>query len=81
MYNAVIDSISVFDFHFFLLFFQFLNSGCVQFKRLGIVFSLILSTKFITIHLCTMIIKNTNINLNLCAKMSFNYKINLKHYM
>ena len=30
MYNVVIDSISVFDFHFFLLFIQFLISGCVQ---------------------------------------------------
>ena len=57
MYNAVIDSIGVFDFHFLLLFIQFLNSGCVQFKRLGIVFSLIISTKFITIHLLTRIIK------------------------
>ena len=57
MYNIAIDSIDVFDFHFFLLFIQFLISGYVQFKRLGIVFSLILSTKFITIHLCTMIIK------------------------
>ena len=52
MYNVVIDSIGVFDFHFFLLFIQFLISSFVQFKRLGIlfshlgiVFSLILSTK------------------------------------
>ena len=57
MYNVVIDSIGVFDFHFFLIFIQFLISGCVQFKYLGIVFSLIRSTKFITIHLYTMIIK------------------------
>ena len=56
MYNAVIDSIGVFDFYFFLIFIQFLISGCVQFKCLGIVFSLNLSIKFITIHLCTMII-------------------------
>ena len=55
--NVVIDSIGVFDFHFFLLFIQFLISGCVQFKRLDIVFYLILSTKFITIHLFTMTIK------------------------
>ena len=57
MYNIVIDSIDVFDFHFFLLFIQFLNSGCVHFKRLEIAFSIIPSTKFITIHLYTMIIK------------------------
>ena len=57
MYNDVIDSIDVFDFHSFLSFIQFLISGCVQFKCLGIVFFLIRSTKFITIHLCTMIIK------------------------
>ena len=56
MYNIVIDSIGVFDFHFFLIFIQFLISGCVQFKCLGTVFSLIQSTMFITIHLCTMII-------------------------
>ena len=57
MYNVVIDSIGVFDFHFFLLFIQFLILGCVQFKRLDIVFYLILSTKFITIQLYTMSIK------------------------
>ena len=57
MYNVVIDSIDVFDFYFFLLFIQFLISDCVQFKRLDIVFYLILSTNFITIHLCTMNIK------------------------
>ena len=56
MYNVVIDSIGVFDFRFLLLFIQFFF-GCVQFKRLDIVFYLIISTKFITIHLCTMIIK------------------------
>ena len=66
MYNVVIDSIGVFEFHFFLLFIHFLISGCVQFKRLDIVFYLILGTKFIKIHLCTMTI-NTNINLNLCV--------------
>ena len=38
MYNVVI-AIGVFDFHFFLIFIQFLISGCVQFKCLGIVFS------------------------------------------
>ena len=57
MFNVVINWIGVFDFHLFLLFIQFLVSGCVQFKRLGIVFSLIICTKFITIHLCTIIIK------------------------
>ena len=57
MYNVVIDLIGVFYFHFFLIFIQFLISGCVQFKRLGIVFSRNLSIKFITIHLCIMIIK------------------------
>ena len=57
MYNVVIDWIGVFNFHFFLLFIQFLISGCVQFKHLDIVFYLILSTKFITIHLCTITIK------------------------
>ena len=80
MYNVVIDSIGVFDFHFFLLFIQFLISDCVQFKRLGTIFFLILSIKFITIHLCTMI-KNTNINLNLCVKTYLNYKINLKQHI
>ena len=40
MYNVVIDTIGVFDFHFFLIFIQFLISGCVQFKRLGIIFSM-----------------------------------------
>ena len=57
MYNVVIDSIGAFDFNFLLIFIQFLISGCIQFKRLGIIFSLIICTKFITIHLCTMIIK------------------------
>ena len=57
MYNVVIDSTGVFDFHFFLIFIQFLISGCVQIKCFGIVFSLIRNTKCITIHVCTMIIK------------------------
>ena len=58
MYNIVIDSIGVFNFHFFfLIFINFFISGCVEFKRLGIVFSLILSTKFITIHQCSIVIK------------------------
>lgn len=55
MYNVVSDSIGVFDFNIFFIQFLFI-SGCVQVKRLGIEFFLILSTNFITIHRCTMII-------------------------
>ena len=45
------------NFILFLLFIQFFISDCVQFKHFGIVFSLNLSTKFITICLLTMIVK------------------------